>query len=1729
MSISDVFKDVASKAIETTQRVAPPMIDREKIMPKPKVSRVRIKLSDGRFARAKINGSPEDADFGDKVDAAKLDIENHLGLNKPAPAKQPIRGGSEAILGGTIFDPSRKPQTPQQPARKPTALEEREQATRNVLKTKSGPEFRKAVAAQEQAGYRGAMADAGMRPSREGDPSLVGDEGLAPKRKKMGIGDPYQRLQRIAGTAIRAAGSAISPAFQFDNPQDKKAVDQALGAAAQVPGSPEDVLLNLGLAGLGAAGLKLVQAAFKVRPNGSMRDIAEMIFSQEGRAAIKQADPQIAAVVDVAPDLVRAKFTPTPEAAYTPGETPDLLGMARSRQPQSNPVDDLARIASGEPVAAPAAVASPVGTLARVASDEPILALPARSQFSQEVDQLRRVAEQPPVAPASNPIDDLARIANDQPLPAQPRPEPYRPTTPADEKWNRALDVAVEDYHWDISKVRLEDERLLRAIANREGFDLPPLDSEDLLYVWDDFKQAAQRSVFESKPDPARFAPEAVEALRKVGAMKGREGYTEVKRNAQRLWRPVKGGRLSFIDLEDIPFEFRQEILQESERILSGRHFMPSDQIPAFLKRGGGNKETVPVYYGDELLYKEARGVGSRVDEEIADAASKTPVPLQAVRSVLSKYRGIARETKDVAKAEATANRGDLLKAIEHYNPRNQTNAVQIQETSQSVLRQERPQVGLQEVGKGNAEPQVPAKQGQAQAQEVTPPEGTSIKNVATNRDRVAMDLSELPEPERKTFVSMIDEARAKGDSDPARVLDRARKINADAKPTPLSDVESAGFTDVLNGLKNDYDATIKKIQNTSDPAELAKLSDDIDRIRNDFDEITLATKRSGTETARALVARKITIDRDYSPLSLRAEAKAIVAKAGAELSPEQAKRIDELATKIKELEDRVAKTEAENVTLKQQAEEAFSLTLREPKGRSTRQSPAARAKTRQEAFNVFREANKKLLNAPLGSGGNAAFAYAEYIKEIAPAVVTLVKTYIDEGIDVLDTVVRKVLDDFNKEGLPIKEDDILEIIAGKHTEQKPLAERTKTILRFRAEAKKIVDADVIKARKAEIEAKKIANAEARKKAQLEARKKTEAVRAVQRAEMQAWRNQERAIKRAEMERIRNAIREGRQITSKERADYVRWWRTELRNISEAERAEFRAWQKEQRAQDRLNKQVGREYDKARRQQENADASDYIDWWKQKLDEQGVKTDREEYIAWWNDTAPAEAESLMRKIERQVERQAVTEAPLPKAKAKQFKENEALRIELEAERVKADRYLQELREEAERSKVPKALQVIGDALRIDPQGLNKVRQAAGDFANPRNIKASFDLSAPFNQGLFTLFTNPKAWANSTVAMFRALGKGGLVNEVARIRTSPYYKKAMAGKLAISETGGIGPNEQRLGKTVFDKLPGFSKSNDAYAAFTQTARMRMFESLAKKLEAPRVNWIETAKTGKIVKTEGGTLSLDEYKELAEYVNTVTGAGRGKIANALNKARFFAGGYTVSRFQTALGQPIIKAAIKKNPALAREVVKDYAKFVTAASSGYALLTAMGYEVDSDIRSSTFMQVKLNGRWIDPFGGIFKPLILISRMTLGSKKEGEKRVTAAQPESTFGYFVAGKQEPISRTGLSIIKGQSFGKNTSIGSAEGIKNLAMGLYAPIFVEQAIETFNDKTLTPEQQTALSIAQLFGVQMNRDEKKKIDKRVAKPLADVVAPMATKIGEAKSNVNERLKGLVAPRK
>lgn len=390
-------------------------------------------------------------------------------------------------------------------------------------------------------------------------------------------------------------------------------------------------------------------------------------------------------------------------------------------------------------------------------------------------------------------------------------------------------------------------------------------------------------------------------------------------------------------------------------------------------------------------------------------------------------------------------------------------------------------------------------------------------------------------------------------------------------------------------------------------------------------------------------------------------------------------------------------------------------------------------------------------------------------------------------------------------------------------------------------------------------------------------------------------------------------------------------------------------------------------------------------------------------------------------------------------------------IEREAAKVEATRYRNELKREALRKANP--------SLKV------------GDWVGlPRTLLATGDLSAPLTQGIFHLFANPTKAAKSLPRMFSAVRSEKDFNRVlGEVRLNPSYQKAQAGRLKLS-TGEMDRGEELFVSKLLGDLTSWSERG--YSAYLNTLRMETFDSIVRGLEK-----------------RGSPLSIDELKDVAEYVNTTTGVGTGKAARGLTQLNeavggqaFFAPGYWVSRIKTSFGTPFFNAIKQKNYGLAQTILKDYAKVIGSVYGLSELAKAGGVSVEQDPRSSRFMKLNVGNVSVDPAGGLQQNLRIAYQLAKGTKT----KTGAEYPPDfsrTLGYTATGKMGPIPRQVEAVIKGESFGKNTDPTTQEGLKNIGLG-FLPITVQNWEELANDPSLTPEQKAMYALGAFFGLQTN---------------------------------------------
>lgn len=186
---------------------------------------------------------------------------------------------------------------------------------------------------------------------------------------------------------------------------------------------------------------------------------------------------------------------------------------------------------------------------------------------------------------------------------------------------------------------------------------------------------------------------------------------------------------------------------------------------------------------------------------------------------------------------------------------------------------------------------------GETPPPEVGPPEATSARKAWTDIDREIMGNDPLQAPQRRGWQQDLDEARAKGLHEPDAAMRTATAILQN--PRALSSTETAGLVHHLARLKLEHTRLHKEVEH-ADPTDTIIAGEEILRIEQEHDLLTEALRKSGTEKGRALASQKLTLDQDFSLITVLNRAKA--ATGDGALQPETRARLEALT---KELEDR--------------------------------------------------------------------------------------------------------------------------------------------------------------------------------------------------------------------------------------------------------------------------------------------------------------------------------------------------------------------------------------------------------------------------------------------------------------------------------------------------------------------------------------------------------------------------------------------------------------------------------------------------------------------------------------------------------------------------------------------------------------------------------------------------------------------------------------------------------
>jgi hypothetical protein len=417
-------------------------------------------------------------------------------------------------------------------------------------------------------------------------------------------------------------------------------------------------------------------------------------------------------------------------------------------------------------------------------------------------------------------------------------------------------------------------------------------------------------------------------------------------------------------------------------------------------------------------------------------------------------------------------------------------------------------------------------------------------------------------------------------------------------------------------------------------------------------------------------------------------------------------------------------------------------------------------------------------------------------------------------------------------------------------------------------------------------------------------------------------------------------------------------------------------------------------------------------------------------------------------------------------------------IDLEAKRYEIDTLMADIKESAEYRSMTPAQRAV-----LEVAGLS------------RGLQAGFDRSAMLNQGLQALSSNPRASFKAFKNMNKAAKSEQALQQVmGELRTQPNYKLAVASKLKVNGTH-VSSDEIGFAQGAVGKIPGANSSNRAYAAYLSTLRMEAFNDMARAIEK-----------------KGGKLTVSEADQISEFVNSLTGAGTGKLADLLTSGNklsknlaLFAPSYRVARGKYTLGFPMWQAIGQARKTRDYRIVKEIGKRygMTAAAYGtlYTLLELHGVKTDYNPASKNFMKVRLPGTnaYIDPTGGLLSFVKFMARVvrpapqfdkTTGEPKRGEygeQKFSDPQPWVALGNYLGGAAGPVPAAFVRAITKKAYGKSYDYNTKEGKENMVWAL-APIWIQQARDIQNDPKLTPAQKSLLTAAVFFGASVDVQEK-----------------------------------------
>jgi hypothetical protein len=348
----------------------------------------------------------------------------------------------------------------------------------------------------------------------------------------------------------------------------------------------------------------------------------------------------------------------------------------------------------------------------------------------------------------------------------------------------------------------------------------------------------------------------------------------------------------------------------------------------------------------------------------------------------------------DLSKIRGTATTEAGQKLYE-ANLKSKQNAIQEQTTDEGLLRQERPEMGLQEVGKGDTEPKESTEK------------VTGIRNEDIQKER-----GQAVEREKKKLDDVHAEGKRLVDSGEVDPDQLAKDVTYGKKVA--NEEEQAALRYHKTKLVNRQRQLLRDSE--ANPERAAENHIEHERTADLIEQNRAATEKIGNIAGRTLRDRQEALAEDYSRVHILQRAKQ--ANSGKPLPPDlekelatRTKRIEELESKLSDREERIRKLE----------EQATVSKIGESQRKSRKE--VTRAKLREERQEILADLHSIARKARSSAGANKI-----PVEMIVP-LTKLAVNYVADGITSLGIVVDKVYDDLKDHIDGLTRDDVHDVI----------------------------------------------------------------------------------------------------------------------------------------------------------------------------------------------------------------------------------------------------------------------------------------------------------------------------------------------------------------------------------------------------------------------------------------------------------------------------------------------------------------------------------------------------------------------------------------------------------------------------------------------------------------------------------------------------------------------------